>query len=86
MKLYSVKLTWKFVGERVEGSDDDVDEDGAGEDDVAPEGHVPGDPEERLVRPQRLLPLHLVEHVLGLLEEIRHLRALVVPLRVSQDL
>ncbi len=50
-----------------------VDEEGAVEDEVAPQGHVAGHPEEGGVVPQLLLPVHLREHVIRLGEEVRHL-------------
>jgi hypothetical protein len=41
-----LKLTWQGVLEGVEDGYNDVDEDGAHEDDVTPEGHVARHPEE----------------------------------------
>ncbi len=60
----------------IEACDDDVDANGAHEDDVTPEGHVAGDPEERRIASQLLLPLHLREHVLVPLKEVGHFRPL----------
>ena len=54
----------------IEACDDDVDADGAHEDDVAPEGHVAGYPKERRIASQLLLPLHLRKHVLVTLEKV----------------
>jgi hypothetical protein len=69
-------LTWQRVLERVEDGDDDVDEDGAHEDDVAPEGHEAGHPEQGRVAPQLLLPPHLGKHVVRALKKVGHFRTL----------
>ncbi len=63
-------LTWQGVLKWVEASYGDIDKDCAHEDDVAPEGHVTGDPEQGRIAPQLFLPFHLRKHVLIPVKEI----------------
>ncbi len=58
--------------EWIEDGDDDVDKDGAHEDDVAPEGHVTRDPKQSRIASQLFLPFHLGKHVLRFLEEVEN--------------
>ena len=65
----------------IELGHDEVDGEGAPEDQGAPEGGVLGEDEEIRLAAEILLPGHLCVHVGGFCKEVGNFRSLIVPLR-----
>ena len=71
-------LTLESLVERIEDSDEYVDQNRKIERDVTPERHVRREPVQCWLMAQFSLPLHLFEYLGKLLEEVPNLRALFI--------
>lgn len=83
---HEAKLTtFDLLVEWIKDGDQQVDEHGKVERNVAPKTHVRAEPVEPGLLPQLALPLHFVPHAVDLLEEARYLAVLLVLLCGQKD-